>query len=219
MNERTITVKGIGSAKAKPDLIVITMNLTAAMPDYNKAMELANMELESIREALVSAGHDKQDLKTTNFNVSIENESYKDAAGNWRSKFIGYSCSHELKLEFDFDMKQLGKTLGAIAASKTNPTFQIAFSVKDKNAVQTDLLKSAVSNATAKAETLTQAMGVKLGDVQHIDYNWGELHLYSNTRFNDSAIMAANESAEMQIEPEDVEAADTVTITWSLELN
>jgi uncharacterized protein YggE len=62
-------------------------------------------------------------------------------------------------------------------------------------------------------------MGVKLGDVQHIDYNWGELHLYSNTRFNDSAIMAANESAEMQIEPEDVEAADTVTITWSLELN
>ena len=54
MNERTITVKGIGSAKAKPDLIVITMNLTAAMPDYNKAMELANMELESIREALVS---------------------------------------------------------------------------------------------------------------------------------------------------------------------
>ncbi len=34
MSERTITVKGIGSVSAKPDLIVITMNLETITPDY-----------------------------------------------------------------------------------------------------------------------------------------------------------------------------------------
>lgn len=216
MKERMITVKGIGSVKLKPDLIVITMSLTTTTPDYNKTMELANLELEAVREALVAIGHDGQSLKTTDFNVRTENESYKDAAGNWKQKFKGYSCSHELKLEFDFDMKQLGKTLNAISVSKVNPQFQIAFSIKDKNAVQTDLLKNAVSNAKAKAETLTKAIDVTLGDVQNIDYSWGELHLYSNTRFNDSAVMVAEASSEMNIEPEEVEANDTVTVTWAL---
>lgn len=216
MHERTITVTGTGNVKAKPDLIVVTMSLTAAAPDYNKTMKLANAELEALRESIVSAGHDGQALKTVDFNVRTEQESYKDAAGNWRQKFKGYSCSHELKLEFDFDIKQLGKTLAAISASKANPQFQIAFSVKDKNAVQTELLENAVSNAAAKAKILASAMGIKLGDVQHIDYSWGELRLSSDTRFNDPAVMAAESNSEMQIEPEDVEANDTVTVTWNI---
>ena len=216
MNERTITVKGIGNVKTKPDLVVITLELVTQMPDYAKTMEVAALELESIRKTLVSAGYEAQNLKTTSFNINTENESYKDAEGNWRREFIGYSCRHNLKLEFDFDMKRLGETMAAISESRVNPEFQIAFSVKDKNAVQSELLENAVANAAEKAAILAKTGRITLGPIKHIDYSWGEVRLYSETRFDNVMCAASTGAPEIDIEPEDVSANDTVTIIWEI---
>ena len=57
------------------------------------------------------------------------------------------------------------------------------FTVKDEEAVDAALLDSACANAKAKAEILTKASGVTLGELVSIDYNWGELHLHSPTRY------------------------------------
>ena len=55
--------------------------------------------------------------------------------------------------------------------------------MKDKEAVDAAPLDSACANAKAKAEILTKASGVTLGELVSIDYNWGELHLYSPTHY------------------------------------
>ncbi len=217
MNERTLTVKGIGNVKAAPDLVIITMNLTTTTPDYTKTTECAALDIEAIRKAIVSAGHDKQALKTTDFNIKTEYESVKDAAGNWKQKFKGYSCIHHLKLEFDLDMKRLGETILAISKSGANPEFEINFSIKDKAAVQAELLEKAVTNAAEKATILAKASGVSLGAVKHIDYSWGELRLYSNTRFAEAGILEAPAAFGMEIEPEDVDVNDSVTVIWGIE--
>jgi len=217
MNERTLTVKGIGNISAKPDLIIITLTLATTTPDYAKTNELAALELETLRKAIVSCGHEGQSLKTTNFNIRTENESYRDEAGNYRYKFKGYSCIHSLKLEFGFDMKMLGETLAAISSSGTNPQFQISFSVKDENAVQAELLENAIINATEKAAVLAKSSGVKLGDIKHINYSWGEIHLSSETCFNDSLVCESRlMPMNIDIEPEDVKASDTVTVIWEI---
>ncbi|HHU29759.1 MAG TPA: SIMPL domain-containing protein, partial [Firmicutes bacterium] len=69
MNERTLTVKGIGNVKTAPDLVIIAMNLTTTTPDYTKTTECAALDVEAIRKAIVSTGHDRQALKTTDFNI------------------------------------------------------------------------------------------------------------------------------------------------------
>ena len=145
VNERTITVKGIGNVKKTPDMVVITMSLTTTTPDYTKTNELSALELEGLKKALISAGHEKQTVKTTAFNIRTEQERYQDATGNWLNKFKGYSCTHDLKLEFDLDMELLGETLMLISKSGANPQLKVAFSVKDKNAVQAELLEKAVT--------------------------------------------------------------------------
>ena len=218
MNERTITVKGIGNVKTAPDLVIISVKLTTTTPEYEKTTECAALDIEAIRKALVSIGYDKKALKTTDFKIKTEYESIKDAAGNWKQKFNGYSCIHHLKLEFDLEMKRLEETILAIAKSGANPEFNITFSVKDKAAVQAELLEKAVSNATAKADILAKASGVSLGEIRHINYSWGELHLYSNTRFddNDGTIRFLEAASTMDIEPEDVEVNDTVTVIWDI---
>jgi uncharacterized protein YggE len=215
MKERTITVRGTGNVSAKPDLIVIEMKLDTIMPDYAATLETATAEIDALRSALVAAGHDGKELKTTNFNIQTKFEGYK-VKDEWKQRFVGYDCSHSLRLEFDFDMPILGKTLGAIATCAVDPQFNIRFTVKNPAAVKELLLESAVVNATEKANILAKSAGVKLGAIKQIDYSWGELRLYSET---DMMVCeaAAPKAMGIEIEPEDINASDNVTIVWEIE--
>lgn len=218
MNVRTLTVKGSGSLKTPPDLIAINMTLTTTSMDYGETTGRAAKEVEAIRNAVVAAGHSGKALKTTNFNIKTEYESIQDRAGNWREKFKGYTCTHNLKLEFDLDMKRLGETIAAISQSQTTPNYSILFSIKDKTAVETEILKRAVANATEKAAILAKANGVSLLGIKHIDYSWNEIRLYSDTKlYETGAIVRRSLYSSMDIQPEDVEVNDTVTIVWEIQ--
>jgi len=221
MDKREIVVKGIGKVSASPDLLVLDLNLEVVEHEYDKAMLIATEHLDTLCAAVVSAGHDKKALKTTQFNVNTKYDSYRDKSNNWKQKFIGYCCTHGLRLEFDLDMKKLGVTLGAIADCPAKPKFSIKFSVKDPTAMSEQLLRNAIENAKQKAEVLTTAAGVKLGEIKRIDYNWSEHHLYSQTDFcvAESSVdySASPRALAMDIEPEDIDVSDTVTVIWEME--
>lgn len=218
MNARTLTVKGSGGLKTPPDLIAINMILTTTSMDYDETNDRAAKDVEAIRNAVVAAGHNSKALKTTNFNIKTEYESIQDRAGNWRQKFKGYTCTHNLKLEFDLDMKRLGETIAAISQSQTTPNFSILFSIKDKTAVETEILKRAVANATEKAAILAKASGVSLVGIKHIDYSWNEVRLYSDTKLSEiGEPVGRTLYSSMDIQPEDVEVNDTVTIIWEIQ--
>jgi uncharacterized protein YggE len=218
MNNRELVVKGIGKAAAAPDLIVLTMNLEVTEPTYEKAMRRGAEGIDTLRAAIVSAGHDGKELKTTSFNINTEYEKYQEK-DVWKQRFAGYACTHGLKLEFDLDMPKLGATLGAIAGCDADPNFNIMFSIKDPNAVSEQLLESAVENAKWKATVLAKAAGVKLGAIQRIDYNWSEIHLRSSTNLMvcESAAYAADGAMDIGIEPEDINVSDTATVVWAIE--
>jgi len=216
MNNRELVVKGIGKAAASPDLIVLAMNIETTEPEYEKAMQRGASVLDALRAAVVSAGHDGKDLKTASFNINATYESYK-VKETWKQRFVGYTCSHGLKLEFDLDMPKLGVTLGAIAGCDASPNFKIKFGVKDPSAVSEQLLESAVENAKWKATVLAKAAGVKLGAIQRIDYNWSDIHLHSDTDFMLREAAPRYMALDIDIEPEDINVSDTATVVWAIE--
>ena len=121
--------------------------------------------------------------------------------------------------EFDLDIRMLGVTLGAIAGCEAKPDFNIKFSMKDPSAVSEQLLDNAIENAKWKATILAKSAGVKLGEIQRIDYNWSELHLYPQTDYQLDNLMVCEAAAPlaMDIEPEDIKVNDTATIVWAIE--
>lgn len=130
---------------------------------------------------------------------------------------MGYKCRHELKIEFDFDTKRLAKALSEISKCIAKPEISIDFTVKDSSAVSGELLKAAVKNAREKAEILCAASGAKLGELLSIDYNWGELHLYSATDYDvKGKCMMPGAADDMDIEPEEIKARDTATFAWKI---
>ena len=216
---RTITIKGIGKLSLKPDQTVVSPTLKTVRADYDKAMDEAAKHLEQLRSAIAEIGFTKDDLKTTSFDVGTEYENERDKNGNYKQIFVGYRVTHGLKLEFDFDSQRLSKVLGAIAVCIAEPELNVQFTVKDKEAVDAALLQSACANAKAKAEILTKASGVTLGELDSIDYNWSELHLYSLTHYEmDPPCMARASAAPtaMDIEPDDIDVSDSVTFVWEI---
>jgi uncharacterized protein YggE len=213
--ERTITVKGVGSASTKPDQVQITLNLNATNLVYQKAMDMAAIQLDYITAGLAPCGILKEDVKTTRFGVDAEYEQQKDSHGNYKRVFTGYQCEHCLMISFDFDMKVLAQVLNALASCEAHPELSIRFTVKDQNALKNDVLAAAATDAKAKAEILAKASGVKLGDLQHIDYSWGEISLYSDTEYSaPTGVMACERSID--IEPDDVKLNDSVTFVWAI---
>ena len=214
--ERRITVKGTGQVSIKPDLVVLALRLDSLNMDYEKAMELATRSVEELNTILSEVGFKKEDLKTTNFNVTTQYRNQQNKNGEYIQIFEGYLVNHELKLEFDFDQEQLTRTLSAIALAKATPKLDIQFSIKDKTEVSEQLLFKATENAKNKAVVLAKASGVALGELLFIDYNWGELHLYSDTRY-DIQPKLMELSFAPSIEPEDISLSDNVTFVWAIE--
>lgn len=216
--QRTITVKGTGTAKAAPDQVRIILNLEATDPAYEGAMRIAEKQIETLKETLATVGFDRKSLKTMCFDVSADYEREKDNNGNYKRVFNGYTCSHRLKLEFDFDIQHLGKTLSAIAFCLAEPDLSIGFTIKEPNGIRAELLRNAAENAREKAEILCSAAQVKLGELLTIDYHWGELELISNTDYRIAdRCMAIAAGHEIDIEPEDISLSDTVTFVWEID--
>jgi uncharacterized protein YggE len=79
-----------------------------------------------------------------------------------------------------------------------------------------ELLIRATENARRKAEVLARASNVTLGDLISIDYNWGDLYLYSNTSYMMENNCLAFKTSAPDIEPDDIEVSDTVTFVWEI---
>ena len=214
---RTITVKGIGAVSVKPDLIVLRLSMETAEYEYDAAMKAAAEKIDFLNKALEAAGFEKKSAKTADFRVRADYDRLNDGKGNYTSVFMGYKCRHELKIEFDFDTKRLAKALSEISKCIAKPEISIDFTVKDSSAVSGELLKAAAKNAREKAEILCAASGAKLGELLSIDYNWGELHLYSATDYDvEGKGMMLGAADDMDIEPEEIKARDTATFAWEI---
>lgn len=214
---KTITVKGVGTARVRPDWVVLTMDVGATREFYEAAMREANRGVERLQDAIVGAGFERTDLKTRSFDVDMQYENRKNRYGDYDRVFLGYKCSYNLSLGFDFEMERLGDVLAEIAECGAKPELRISFTVKNPAGVGEEILRSAAENARQKAEILCAASGVKLGEIVSIDYNWGEINIESRTRFdapNEGVLLS---TSMPDIEPEDIDACDSVTFVWGIE--
>ena len=222
-NMRTIRVTGKGQIKVKPDTTRITISLEGTRPEDGETLRHSSQDTERLKDVLSAFGFERSDLKTLNFNVETEYESYKDK-GTYKQRLIGYKFTHMMKVEFPSDNDRLGKVLYALANCPLKPEFRLSYTVSDPEAAKNDLLGKAVTDAKEKASVLTQAAGVTLKDIQSIDYSWGEIdfeyrpmnRMLMADEYLARPMAAESPSYDMDIEPDDIEVSDTVTVLWEI---
>ena len=220
-NRRTIRVTGKGSLKLRPDLTRLSLTLQGTDEDYGAVLKKSAEDTETLRGVLEALGYARDALKTAQFNVDTLYEGYQDEKGVYRNRFIGYQFQHTLKLEFPMDNDLLGRTLYSLAHSGVSPEFRISYTLSDPESAKNALLAQAVRDARAKAEALTAAAGMTLGELQSIDYSWGEISFEAQpmrkmAMAQNAAADSAFGSYDMSIEPDDIQVSDTVTVLWEI---
>ena len=219
--ERTIRVTGKGTISVKPDTIQLNISAEGICREYEEALEQAARITGQLRDSISNAGLDPKNLKTTDFAVETEYENYQDKNKTWKKRFVGYKYMHSLYIRFDNDNALLGKVLYQLTQCKADAEFSISYTVKDAEPARNELLTRAVADSKKKAMILTEAAGVRLGDVENIDYSWGRVDISTDKmRLPKYAMLAENsvasEGFDIDMEADDIHLEDTVTVIWRI---
>lgn len=220
--EKTIRVTGKGKISVKPDTIRLRINLEETYPDYDGAMRRSSEVVEQLKELIEKQGYERKELKTLYFKIDAEYESYQERNSGWLRRFVGYKYVHRMKIEFPAENERLGKMLSALAHCPVEPEFSIEYTVADPEAVKNELLGNAVKDSRKKAVVLAEASEVKLGEIVMIDYSWGEIDFVSKPLREMSLRCSAEDEDDavaynMDIEPDDIDMTDTVTVVWEIQ--
>lgn len=216
---RTIRITGKGQIKVKPDMTRLTITLEDTYREYSETLKHSSEATKQIKDLFLAFGFEKSRLKTLSFNVDTEYKNYSEH-NTYKRIFVGYSYRQVLKIEFDSDNKLLGKILYALANSPLHPEFRISYTVKDPEVAKNRLLSKAMQDAKKKALVLSQAADVTLKDIQSIDYSFGELDLQINSVQNmlpSKASVPSIQDYDIEIEPDDIDVTDSVTVIWEIE--
>ena len=219
---RNIRVTGRGQIRVHPDTTRITITLEGKYLDYGETLKHSSDDTEQLRNLLEFQGFARTDLKTLSFDVETVYESYK-VKEEWKRRFDGYKFTHVMKVEFDSDNERLGKILYSLSNCLLQPEFRLSYTVKDPEAVKNELLGNAVQDAAAKAKVLSSAAGLSLGEIQSVDYSWGQINFEVEPMGRDLRMCeclptaaSGGGSYDMDIEPDDIEVRDTVTVVWGI---
>jgi hypothetical protein len=220
--ERTIRVTGKGKLSVKPDRIRLKLELEETQPEYDNVLRLSTEMTEQLKDVFGKLGFERRELKTLYFNVDTVYESYQDSDKNWKRRFKGYKYVHRMKIEFEADNVLLGKVLYALAHCTVKPEFSIEYTVSEPEKCKNELLGKAVEDSREKAEVISKAAGVSIGEILNIDYSWGEIDFV--TKPVDEMMLKCcecepdSDSSEydIDIEADDIDITDTVTVVWSI---
>ncbi len=220
--DKTIKITGVGRISKAPDLTVVRLHITRTMPTYTEALEATAEDVRILKDSLEEAGLERKTIKTTSFEVETDYDSYYDKDHNYHRTFKGYSYVQNFRIEFGVDNKLLGKALFNISHLPIDPEITIRYEIKDIQAAKDELLANAVKDATKKANIIADAAGVTIDGVVDINYSWSTMEFYSrdmNFTYCKKAMAspkAKEDTYDVDIEPEDIEKSDSVTIIFAI---
>ncbi|MBI5818673.1 MAG: SIMPL domain-containing protein [Verrucomicrobia bacterium] len=209
MNPRVLRVQGKAVVSANPDQVVLSFALALKGGSYADTINALNEHVEILRRDLGTSGVPRDDLKTTNFAVHT---TFRKEKG--RDVFDGYVASHNLKLTVPMDRDRLNQVLATVARSLSEPRINISFSLKDDAPLRKRALEAVVANAKQNAQVLATAAGITLGKILSVEYGRFEMQISSSVDYCMES--CSGPMATPDITPEEVDAEDSVTVTWEI---
>ena len=213
--ERKLQITGKGKLAIAPDLLIIAFEVKAQEWEYEKSIARLNDKVEQLRQILELENVDRKQLKTKDFSVNRDSSWNKKTE---KSEFNGFKASHSLELELPLEQGLINRLLGKVASSLDDLDFRINFGVKDAERHHQQVLKNAILKAKESAALIAEASGVQLREIIDIDCTIREIQIRSRS-YDYRVYETENqyEAATPDFEPDDIDVAESVTITWRIE--
>jgi uncharacterized protein YggE len=165
---RTITVVGTGKASGAPDVAHVTVGVEAAGPALQAVVDDNKTRMTTLLAALKAQGIADKDIRTTNYNVYVENpqppQPMIEGGGKAATPALTYHVTNQVDVTVR-DVAKLGDLLDKVVAAGANNIYGVSFSVDDPTKLQGMARADAIADAKARAQDLAGLTGVTLGDV------------------------------------------------------
>lgn len=158
-----IEVTGQGQVSIAPDMATVMLGVTTQGDTAQAAMEANAAELTRVMEQLSGAGIETADIQTTGLQL---NPNWVDGEGQAR-RIDGYTAENMVTVKVR-QLDGLGGVLDAAVADGANTLNGISFDLADPKPVMDEARKRAVADAIERAQLMTEAAGVRLGEIERI---------------------------------------------------
>jgi uncharacterized protein YggE len=206
-NPQTPTIVTVGEATIHraPDQAFVTVSVETRARLPRDAQKQNADAMTAVQQRLADAGIPKEAVRTTGYSIQQEFDF-----SNGRRTPRDYTARNGIEIRVDA-VDRVGEILDtAVQAGATSVT-GVRFDVKDRTALERDVLRHAVEDARARADALAAGAGRTVDRVIRIDD--------SRQRIGPPPVMmmrAAADSAQTPIEAGQIEIHAQVTLTVSI---
>ena len=156
--KRTINVSGQSRVSASPDYATINLGVITEDKDAKVAQKTNAESMDKVIAAIKKLNIDEADIKTVDYSIYPKYEYIKDTS---ESRIVGYTVNNTVCVTIR-DIKKTGSVIDAAADCGVNVSSSISFGISNYEDYYNEALKNAVLAAKRKAETMADALGVKL---------------------------------------------------------
>jgi len=171
-SKSTISVSGNHKIKVSPDIAYISIGVQTFSKEPAAAQKENKTKMDKVFKKLEALKIKKEDIKTIDYNISPryewQNIEKKNPDGTITTKgesiLIGYDVNNIIQVTIR-NLDIVGNVIDMTVDEGINKANSIYFGLSDekKNEKYLEALKKAVENAKAKAQTMADVFGIKLG--------------------------------------------------------
>ncbi|MGH9857543.1 MAG: SIMPL domain-containing protein, partial [Acidobacteriota bacterium] len=203
-----ITVQGTGKVDAVPNKARITLGVTT---DIVETAEAATAALEE-KMAIVLA--DIRRFEIPEENIKTEQVSVQPVYDFFegRQEIRGYQATQQLQISLD-DASKTGPLISSTTRQGVNQVGSVQFDREDSARLEFEAQQKAIEDARQKAQTLADALGVKLGKV--VSFNTASSPTTPPPFFLEQTARSSADQA-LELPPGSNEISATVTVTYEI---
>jgi len=168
---RTISVNGIGTASAAPDIAYVNLGVDLKSASPAEAAAENTQRMNGVMAAIKELGVADKDVLTVSYGIFVEQRYDKQGQPTGE---IQYRVVNQVRVTVR-DLTKVGALLEKAVAAGANNVGGVTFSLADPEALQKGARDKAIANARARAQQLAAGLGVKLGAPQQVSEYGGEM--------------------------------------------
>ena len=174
---REISVEATGKAFVVPDTAKITLGVYSEGETSDQVLQENTEKMNDVISMLDEFDIPKEDIKTTNFNL-YPNYQWDPDDGRYLD---GYRLDQNVEVKMK-DFEIVGEVIAASTTLGANQVGGVRFVVDDPETAKTEARLDAIEKVRAKAASIAEASGLKLGKVlsyyEYAPYGKGDYNSY-----------------------------------------
>ena len=209
-----VNASGTGTAVGEPDVMVLTIGVSAQRESIEEAREAAADAQTAVIQALRDNGVEEEDIQTVQFNVSPQ---YDFSRIDGQGEIIGYMVSNVVTAKVR-ELDRAGEAIDAATLAGGNDAVVqgVWFGIDDPTELQKQAREEAVQKAREQAEQLASNAGASLGKLISISES-SYYPFYERGIPVPNTGGAAFDQASTPIEAGELEISVTVNVLYAIE--